>query len=76
MSEFVQKLVCNDRNKDYMFQECNEFGNPKLFENLVANLTDDYAEIQYFCQTHQAVVHATHCKTFCPCQKINLGYSC
>ena len=30
-------------------------------------LTDNYAEIQYFCQTRQAVVHATHCKMSCPC---------
>ena len=52
-----------------MFQECNEFGNPKLLKNLVANLTDNYAEIQYCCQICQAVVHAIHCKTFCPCQK-------
>ena len=67
MSEFDQKLVCNDRNKDYKFQECNEFGNPELFENLVASLTDNYAKIQYFCQTRQAVVHATHCKMSCHC---------
>ena len=52
-----------------MFQEYDEFRNPKLFENLVANLTDNLAEILYLCQTRQAVVHATHCKTFCPCQK-------